>query len=102
MSTKITSASQFLDAKKSTGLIVIKCSTAWCSPCKKIAPYYEAFVKRYPSVKFYNIDTDNVPDFEDANEVTSVPTFLFIKGAWRGKDIGANIENVESVIQQYK
>ncbi len=101
MSTKITNANQFTAAKNTTGLVVVKCSTSWCGPCKKIAPLYESLPSKYPGVKFYNLDIEQV-DFEASAEVQSVPTFLMIKGNWRGKIVGADMASLENAIAANK
>ncbi len=104
MATAITTASQFRTVKAASAdnLVVIKCSTGWCIPCKKIAPHYELLVKKYPTVKFYTMDIDVVSEFDDSSEVTSVPTFLLNKNGWCGKVVGANINALDASVQKYK
>jgi len=47
------------------------------------------------------LDIEQV-DFEAASEVQSVPTFLMIKGNWRGKIVGADMAALENAIVSHK
>jgi thioredoxin 1 len=64
------------------GKVIVKVSTTWCSPCKKIQPLVEELATKYSSVAFYEI-----PDFDkwsktERHQIPSVhkyPTFFFFK-----------------------
>lgn len=68
------------------GLAVVKCGATWCKPCVQSAPAYECLAAKYPGVRFYTLDIDDVKDFTDAPLVKTVPMFFMIK---HGEPIGA-------------
>jgi len=83
-------------------LFVIDCGAVWCGPCKSFAKFYHDFVKNYPktdSVVFCTIDVDVVPDFCDVNNISSVPTILFIKNAdVIDRMLGADVNKFKTIL----
>ena len=74
---------------------IIKYSTKWCGPCKRIAPAFDNLSSRYPHILFASVDIENTPTPESAG-IASVPTFiLFMNGVITGKFTGADINQVE-------
>ena len=61
-------------------LVVIKFEAEWCGPCKKIAPAGSALASRKPQVIFVKVDVDQAPEIAHKFKVTSMPTFLLLKG----------------------
>lgn len=97
MSTSIRDISSYNSITRAqSGCAVIKCGAEWCSPCKRIAHAYEDLARKYPQIKFYTLDIDEVKYFADAKEVNNLPTFLFFaSGSLVGKVIGADLRSVE-------
>ena len=58
---------------------VICFSAEWCSPCKKFAPIYSTYANEYKDIKFYKVDIDDSEDLVNKFNITSVPTFIFLK-----------------------
>ena len=88
-----------------SGLVVIKCSTEWCGPCKQIAPAYEQLSNMYDGlVTFVEVDVEKpaLIDNEDFQDIRGVPTFKFIKN---GKQVaefsGANIKKVKALVEEH-
>jgi thiol-disulfide isomerase/thioredoxin len=55
-------------------------TAAWCPPCRKIGPIYEALSKENTDVLFVKVDIDSVPELAEKNFIRSVPTFIFKQG----------------------
>ena len=90
-------------AKAGDTLVVIDFFATWCGPCKMIAPKIEELSKEMPNIIFLKVDVDECGDIAAEYEVTSMPTFIFIKG---GKVLetfaGANYDKLKSTIQKHK
>jgi len=84
-------------------LAVLDCYASWCSPCKSIAPFYEKLSKKYTNVHFLKADIEKVDKICEEFEVTSMPTFIFLKNlSALCKIKGANREKLESNIIKYR
>lgn len=91
MVAEITSQAEFQEALKHEGLVVVDFFATWCGPCKMIAPMVDKFAAQYTSAKFIKIDVDKVSEVAQQYEISSMPTFLFLKnGEVIHKVIGAN------------
>ncbi|XP_076749151.1 thioredoxin-2 [Xylocopa sonorina] len=84
-------------------LVVIDFFATWCGPCKMIAPKMEELAQEMTDVVFLKVDVDECEDITNAYEITSMPTFVFIKN---GKVLetfsGANYDRLKNTIQKYK
>lgn len=85
-------------------LVVIDFYANWCSPCKKIAPQFDNLSYKYPNVKFFRINTENefLRNIVDIFQIQSLPTFcIFKNGKYETRTIGADINGIENMINQY-
>ncbi|CAL7944620.1 unnamed protein product [Xylocopa violacea] len=84
-------------------LVVIDFFATWCGPCKMIAPKMEELAQEMTDVVFLKVDVDECEDITSTYEITSMPTFVFIKS---GKVLetfsGANYDRLKSTIQKHK
>ncbi len=76
--------------KESNKPIVVKAFATWCPHCAKMTPIFEQLEnelgKKYLFTEF---DVDKYPELTKQFNVTSLPTFIFIKNkAEVGKVIG--------------
>lgn len=70
----------FKEAIDSTkGLLVVDFWAEWCGPCKMLAPVFEELEKDFPDVTFGKINVDEEVQAALENNVSSIPTLLFIK-----------------------
>ncbi|XP_031847142.1 thioredoxin-T [Nomia melanderi] len=84
-------------------LVVIDFFAVWCFPCKMIAPRVEELANEMPDVIFLKVDIEECEDITEKYNITSMPTFVFIKG---GKVVetfsGANFDKLKSTVQKHK
>lgn len=66
--------------KDSTFIILVKAT--WCGPCKRAKPVIYDNLKKYPDLKYIEIDYDKYSSFVGGYlKVKTIPTlFAFIKG----------------------
>ncbi|GAU99854.1 hypothetical protein RvY_10794 [Ramazzottius varieornatus] len=84
-------------------LVIIDFSAKWCGPCKNIHPKYTALSSQYSDAVFLTVDVDDAEEIAAAYDVSSMPTFVFVKN---GKSVerfsGANPTKLEEMINKLK
>lgn len=72
----------------------------WCGPCKVIAPQIVKMSDAFPSVRFYKLDVDEVPDVAQELGVRAMPTFFVFKNGEKVKEVvGANQKALEALVE---
>ncbi|KAJ4848132.1 hypothetical protein Tsubulata_034831 [Turnera subulata] len=96
METKLNAAS------KASRLAILYFTATWCGPCRFISPVFTNLAAKYPKVVFLKVDIDEARDVAARYNISSVPTFFFIKN---GKEIdqvvGADKNGLEKKIEQH-
>lgn len=78
------------------GLIVIDFFATWCGPCKRIAPTYEKLSESLTSIQFFKVDVDESPELVSQFDISSMPTFIFLKDGVEVKRVeGADMRELE-------
>lgn len=68
--------------------VVVKFTApAWCVPCQRFAPVYEAVAPTEPDVKFVAVDVDNAPWAMADYGVQGVPTVVLFENGERVRDL---------------
>ncbi|XP_011704529.1 PREDICTED: thioredoxin-2 [Wasmannia auropunctata] len=84
-------------------LVVIDFFAVWCGPCKMIGPMIEELSKEMQDVVFLKVDVDECEDIAAEYEISSMPTFVFIKECEVLETFsGANYEKLKNTIQKHK
>uniref|UniRef100_A0A7S2WKL9 Thioredoxin domain-containing protein n=1 Tax=Rhizochromulina marina TaxID=1034831 RepID=A0A7S2WKL9_9STRA len=81
-------------------LVVVDFFATWCGPCKQVAPkFVEASGQYGTRVHFLKVDVDAHKPLAQKYQVSSMPTFLFLKnGKVVDRISGANIDSVKQKI----
>ncbi|XP_059641560.1 TPR repeat-containing thioredoxin TDX isoform X2 [Cornus florida] len=89
-------------ASRTSRLAILYFTATWCGPCRFMSPLYTSLAGKQPNVVFLKVDIDEAKDVAARWNISSVPTFFFIKnGKEVDKVVGADKSSLESKIAQY-
>ncbi|EXB25601.1 TPR repeat-containing thioredoxin TDX [Morus notabilis] len=89
-------------ASRTSRLAILYFTATWCGPCRIIYPLYATLAGKYPKVVFLKVDIDEARDVAACWNISSVPTFFFIRnGKELDKVVGADKNALERKIAQY-
>ncbi|KAH1080547.1 hypothetical protein J1N35_020308 [Gossypium stocksii] len=89
-------------ATRTSRLVILYFTATWCGPCRFISPLYTSLAAKYAKVVFLKVDIDEGRDVAARWNISSVPTFFFIRnGKEVDKVVGADKNTLESKIAQY-
>ena len=84
------------------GPALVKCSTSWCGPCKRISPTFLAYASR-GELPCFEVDIDASPDFATHYDIKALPTFLLLQdGDVQGRIEGADWDQVLQMLKGRK
>ncbi|XP_033208430.1 thioredoxin-2-like [Belonocnema kinseyi] len=84
-------------------LVVIDFFATWCGPCKIIGPKLQELSEEFPDVVFLKVDVDENEDIATEYEISSMPTFVFIKNCTKVDSFsGANSDKIKTTILKLK
>ena len=99
-----TTLKRYLHYRKKRDFVVVKCGSAWCSPCKKLTPILESMADKYKHVYFIDVDVDNpeIDKHEDLNNVKTLPHVkFFVNGILEREVIGLNLDKINRYVARY-
>jgi len=78
--------------------LVVKCGAAWCAPCKRVAPAYKEFSKKFKA-NFASVDIDDEDLSDEVMKfgMTKIPYFIIFKG---GKHVPEGLQHSKKEILQ--
>lgn len=90
MTLHVTNENFSTEVEKSSLPVIIDVYATWCGPCQHMMPLFDELSKELDSrYKFLKLNIDEARDLAIKFNVSSVPTFLFIKaGKIVGKEVG--------------
>lgn len=89
-------------AAKTSRLAILYFTATWCGPCRVIAPVFSSLASNYPKAVFLKVDIDEVRDAAAEWNISSVPSFFFVKnGKEIDKIVGADKSSLEKKIAQH-
>lgn len=86
-------------AGKQGKIILVDFKAKWCHPCKVIYPFVEALSETYAKrLCVISVDIDEASEISDVNNITNLPTFLFLNGDAKEikRIVGAEAKELES------
>jgi len=87
--------------KAGKNLVVVDFTASWCGPCKRIAPEYAQFPKKFPQVTFLKVDVDDCQELASAHGVNAMPTFNFYRNKAKVDSLeGADPDGLIAKIKQ--
>ncbi|ESQ48131.1 hypothetical protein EUTSA_v10020954mg [Eutrema salsugineum] len=89
-------------ANKASRLLILYFTATWCGPCRYMSPLYSSLATQHPRVVFLKVDIDEANDVAASWNISSVPTFCFIRdGKQVDKVVGADKGSLEQKIAQH-
>ena len=80
----------YKDLIKKDDIVILKASATWCKRCHDAEQVCLSYLKKNPSVKIYDHDVDNGPNFGSEMGTKGLPTFYcFINSELKGQLVGA-------------
>ncbi|KAF5827260.1 thioredoxin-like protein [Dunaliella salina] len=81
MALKDATSLQTVEAAASSGqLVVLHYWAQWCEPCKHMDKVMAQLAAEHPQATFMRVEAEEVDQATIKHEVTTVPSFVFIKG----------------------
>lgn len=100
MVTNVTKDNFTAEVEQSALPVIVDVYASWCGPCQQMLPIFEEISKELSSkYKFVKLNIDENREIATKFNVSSVPTFLFIKG---GKLIGKEMGYMSKDILKQK
>lgn len=88
----VTEVTDVDDLMKSSTPVVIFFYSAMCGHCKVMHEPYASIAKKHSDVKFYKIESENIPDSLD---IMGYPHFKYIEGGTVKREAGGEMEESE-------
>ncbi len=78
---------EYLDAIKSTPVVLVEFYATWCPHCMRMMPVIEQIKEMLSGqVDIYQLDVDKNSELSEIEKITSTPTFIIYrdgKAVWR-------------------
>ena len=76
MTTRTLTAGDFADTVMANDIVLVDFWAAWCGPCVRFAPVFEAASGQHPDIVFAKVDTEAERDLAAAAGISSIPTLM--------------------------
>lgn len=94
--------SKLKTATRTSRLVILYFTATRCGPCRFMSPLYTSLVSKYQKVVILKVDIDEAFDVAAGWNISSVPTFFFIKnGEELDKVVGADKSMFETKTVQH-
>jgi thioredoxin 1 len=79
MATVTITKDNFEQVVRDNAIVVLDFWAAWCGPCRRFAPIFEAASEKHPDVVFGKVDTEDQQELAAAFGIQSIPTTVFFR-----------------------
>jgi thioredoxin 1 len=79
MGTVALTAETFDATVRSDGIVLVDWWAAWCGPCRKFGPVFDAAADRHDDIVFAKVDTEAQPSLAAAARIMSIPTLMVFR-----------------------
>ena len=69
----------FVETVQDSEIVLVDFWAAWCGPCQRFAPIFEAASERHPNVTFAKVDTEDQQDLAGGLDIQAIPTLMAFK-----------------------
>ncbi|MEI2826700.1 MAG: thioredoxin [Dermatophilaceae bacterium] len=76
MTTRTLTAGDFAATVMANDIVLVDFWAAWCGPCVRFAPVFEAASGQHPDIVFAKVDTEAERDVAAAAGISSIPTLM--------------------------
>ena len=78
--------------------VMVQYGASWCGNCKITKPKFKRMAEENPSIEFYYVDAEKLPNSRQFADVSNLPTFAgFVNGKLVKQMQGNKVEIIQEV-----
>lgn len=83
----------------SSDKVMVQYGASWCGNCKITKPKFKKMAEENPSIDFYYVDAEKLPNSRKFADVSNLPTFAsFEHGKLAKQAQGNKVETIQEVL----